>query len=289
MRFHFGESMTPIENYIPLAKAAEAAGYSGMTVPDSLIYPQSSGTKYSYTDDGGREFLENKPFLESFIHVTAMLAATERLEVTTNVVKLPVRPPLYVAKLVSSIEALFDNRFNFGVGLSVWPEDYQVMGVAWEGRGKRFDECIDIVRGLTEGGYFEYHGEFFDLPPVKINPVPSKPVPILIGGHSDPALKRAAHNDGWMYAGGGLDAMLPLLDKLASYRADVEKRDTPFRIFASEMGQADSDLVKRYADAGVTDLVVVFRNLYAVEEDRQPLSEKIDDLNRFADRIIARH
>jgi alkanesulfonate monooxygenase SsuD/methylene tetrahydromethanopterin reductase-like flavin-dependent oxidoreductase (luciferase family) len=289
MRFHFGESMTPIENYIPLAKAAEAAGYAGMTVPDSLIYPQSSSTKYSYTDDGGREFLENKPFLESFIHVTAMLGATEKLEVTTNVVKLPVRPPLYVAKIVASIEALYDNRFNFGVGLSVWPEDYQVMGVPWEGRGKRFDECIDIVRGLTNGGYFEYHGEFFDLPPVKINPVPSKPVPILIGGHSDAALKRAARNDGWMYAGGGLEAMLPMLDKLAAYRAELGRDHPSYRIFASAFGDMDLDMVRRHEDAGVTDIVVAFRNLYAVEEDSQPLEEKIADLSRFADDVIARY
>ncbi|ANI79790.1 MULTISPECIES: LLM class flavin-dependent oxidoreductase [Sphingobium] len=289
MRFHFGESMTPIENYIPLARAAEAAGYAGMTVPDSLIYPQSSGTKYSYTDDGGREFLENKPFLESFIHVTAMLGATERLEVTTNVVKLPVRPPLYVAKIVASIEALYDNRFNFGVGLSVWPEDYQVMGVPWEGRGKRFDECIDIVRGLTNGGYFEYHGEFFDLPPVKINPVPSKPVPILIGGHSDAALKRAARNDGWMYAGGGLELLLPMLEKLAAYRAERGRADAPYRIFASAFGDLDVDAVRRHEDAGVTDIVVAFRNLYAVEEDSQPLEDKIADLSRFADAVIARY
>jgi alkanesulfonate monooxygenase SsuD/methylene tetrahydromethanopterin reductase-like flavin-dependent oxidoreductase (luciferase family) len=288
MRFHFGESMTPIENYIPLAKAAEAAGYAGVTVPDSLIYPQSSGTQYSYTDDGGREFLENKPFLESFIHVTAMLAATEKLQVTTNVVKLPVRPPLYVAKIASSIAALFDNRFNFGVGLSVWPEDYAVMGVPWEGRGKRFDECIAIVRGLTAGGYFEYHGEFFDIPPVKLNPVPSKPIPILIGGHSDAALKRAARNDGWMYAGGGLDAMLPLAEKLAAYRAELGRQDAPFRLYVSEMGNVGPDLIRRYQDAGTTDLVVAFRNLYAVEEDRQPLAEKIDNLNRFADQVISR-
>ncbi len=289
MRFHFGESMTAINYYAPLAKAAEAAGYAGFTVPDSLIYPKSSGTKYSYTDDGGREFLENKPFLESFIHVTAMLAATEKLEVTTNVVKLPVRPPLYVAKIVASIEALFDNRFNLGVGLSVWPEDYEVMGVPWEGRGKRFDECIDIVRGLTSGGYFEYHGQFFDLPPVKLNPVPTKPVPILIGGHSDAALKRAARNDGWMYAGGGLEAMLPMLEKLSTYRAEQGREQPNYRIFASVIGGADLDEIRRHEDAGVTDIVVVFRNLYAVEEDSQPLQEKIDDLNRFADGIIARY
>ena len=105
MRFHFAESMTAIENYIPLAKAAEAAGFEGFMVPDSLIYPKQSDTSYSYTADGSREFLENKPFIETFTQATAMLAVTERLQVTTNVLKLPVRPPLYAAKIAASIAA----------------------------------------------------------------------------------------------------------------------------------------------------------------------------------------
>ena len=287
MRFHFAESMTAIENYIPLAKAAEAAGFEGFMVPDSLIYPKQSDTSYSYTADGSREFLENKPFIETFTQATAMLAVTERLQVTTNVLKLPVRPPLYAAKIAASIAALSDNRFNLGVGLSVWPEDYQVMGVPYEHRGKRFDECIDIVRGLTAGGYFEYHGQFYDLPPVKLNPVPTKPIPILIGGHSDAALKRAARHDGWMCAG-GIDVVEPIAPKLREYRAELGRTNSPFRIFAGEMGQVSPDLVKRHEDAGTTDLTIVFRNLYAMEEDRQPLAEKIDLINRFADQVISR-
>jgi hypothetical protein len=77
-------------------------------------------TQYSYTEDGGREFLENKPFLEPFVQAAAMGAVTSKLELTSNVVKLPVRPPLYSAKMAASIAALTNNRFNFGVGLSVW-------------------------------------------------------------------------------------------------------------------------------------------------------------------------
>jgi len=288
MRFHYAESMTPIANYIPLAQAAEANGYSGFTISDSLIYPKASGTEYSYTEDGGREFLENKPFIESFILATAMGVATKTLEMTTNVVKLPVRPPLYSAKMAASIAALTNNRFNFGVGLSVWPEDYKVMGVDYAKRGKRFDECIAIVRGLCAGGYFEFHGEFYDLPPVKINPVPTKPLPILIGGHSDAALQRAARNDGWMFAGGKPGELEGLLVKLDQFRKEAGTANAPFRIFATAMGEIGEDSVKRSKDLGITDMVVVFRNLYAVEEDHQPLAEKIDDLKRFADTVIAK-
>ena len=288
MRFHYAESMTAVANYLPLAKAAEANGYAGFTIPDSLIYPKASDTQYSYTDDGGREFLENKPFFESIIVATTIGVTSTKLEMTTKVVKVPVRPPLYTAKLCASIAALTGDRFNLGAGLSVWPEDYEVMGVPYAKRGKRFDECIDIIRGLCAGGYFEYHGEFYDLPPVKLNPVPGKPLPILIGGFSDAAFKRAAKNDGFMFAGGGTDDLATMLGKIAGYREELGTTDKPFRIFATAMGEVTLDVVKRMTDLGVTDMPVAFRNLYAVEEDSQSLEEKLDDMKRFADTVIAK-
>lgn len=288
MRFHYAESMTAVANYVPLARAAEANGYAGFTIPDSLIYPKASDTSYSYTDDGGREFLENKPFVESFILATAIGASTTTLELTTNVVKLPVRPPLYSAKLAASVAAITGDRFNFGVGLSVWPEDYAAMGVDYAKRGKRFDECIAIVKGLCAGGYFEFHGEFYDLPPVKLNPVPGKPLPILIGGHSDAAYKRAARHDGFMFAGGGYEVLAPMVAEINRYRAELGTAAKPFRLFATEMGEITPGTVKRMEDLGVTDMPVAFRNLYAVEEDTQPLQDKIDLMKRFADTVIAK-
>lgn len=288
MRFHYAEAMTAVANYLPLARAAEECGFAGFTMPDSLIYPKASDTSYSYTEDGGREFLENKPFVESFILATAIGAVTTRLELTTNVVKLPVRPPLYSAKLASSVAAITGDRFNLGVGLSVWPEDYAAMGVDYAKRGKRFDECLEIVRGLCAGGYYEFHGEFYDIAPVKLNPVPGKPLPILIGGHSDAAFKRAARFDGFMFAGGGPDELAGPIAAINRFRAEAGTADRPFRIFATAMGDFSPDTIRRLEDLGVTDMPVAFRNLYAVEEDTQPLAEKIDAMKRFADTVIAK-
>lgn len=288
MRFHYAEAMTAVANYLPLARAAEELGFAGFTMPDSLIYPKASDTAYSYTDDGGREFLENKPFVESFILAASIGAATTQLELTTNVVKLPVRPPLYAAKLASSVAAITGDRFNLGVGLSVWPEDYAAMGVAYARRGKRFDECLEIVRGLCAGGYYEFHGEFYDIPPVKLNPVPGKTLPILIGGHSDAAFKRAARFDGFMFAGGGPEVLAPAIASINQARAEAGTSDRPFRIFATAMDELTPDLIRQMEDLGVTDMPVAFRNLYAIEEDSQPLSDKIDDMKRFADTVIAK-
>src|SRR5919205_3307050 len=162
MRFTYAEAMTQAKFYAPLAQAAEAAGYTSMTVADSLIYPQESDSKYPYTDTGDREFLDGKEFIETMVLCAHLFAVTSTLRLTPFVLKLPVRPPVLVAKQASSLAFLSDNRLGLGVGLSPWPEDFAAMGVPWSRRGRRMDEAIEVVRGPTSGGYFEYHGEFYD-------------------------------------------------------------------------------------------------------------------------------
>src|ERR1700722_8287481 len=201
--------MTDPSYYLPLACAAEEANFDSMVIPDSICYPEESDTKYPFNPDGTREFLEDKPFLDPFAMIAALGAVTERLRFVTFVVKLPIRHPVLVAKQASTVAVLTNNRFGFGVGTSPWPEDYELVGVPWEKRGRRMDECIEVIRGLTSPGYFEYHGEVFDIPPIKMSPIPDKPIPVLIGGHGKPALRRAATiGDGWM-PGGGAPADLP--------------------------------------------------------------------------------
>jgi alkanesulfonate monooxygenase SsuD/methylene tetrahydromethanopterin reductase-like flavin-dependent oxidoreductase (luciferase family) len=192
VRFTFAEAMTDPTYYLPLAKAAEAAGYHAMTIPDSVAYPFESDSKYPYTPDGSREFLDGKAFIEAFVMASALCAVTTTLKFNFFVLKLPIRPPALVAKQAGSLNALFDNRLGLGVGTSPWPEDYELMGVPFAKRGKRMDECIEIIKGLTSGDYFEFHGEFYDIPKTKMTPAPNKPIPILVGGHAEAALQRAA-------------------------------------------------------------------------------------------------
>ncbi|GAA0382768.1 LLM class flavin-dependent oxidoreductase [Microbispora corallina] len=289
MRFTYAEAMTDPAYHIPLARAAEAAGYAGFSVADSLVYPKDSGTSYPYTPDGDREFLEDKSFVETFVLIAAMGAVTSTIRFTPFVLKLPVRPPVLVAKQAASIAYLTGNRLALGVGLSPWPEDFAAMGVPWPRRGRRMDEAIEVVRGLTGGGYFEYHGEFYDLPPVKMSPVPTEPIPILVGGHSDAALRRAARmGDGWMHGGGDPAELDALLARLAALRAEEGTAGRPFEIHAISPDAYSVDGVRRLADKGVTDLIVGFRWPYAKGPDTQPLARKIELLERFAESVIAR-
>ncbi|MFC4895402.1 TIGR03619 family F420-dependent LLM class oxidoreductase [Streptosporangium amethystogenes subsp. fukuiense] len=289
MRFTYAEAMTDPSYYLPLARAAEAAGYASFSVADSLVYPKESDASYPYTADGDRAFLEDKSFIETFVLVAAMGAVTSAIRFTPFVLKLPVRPPVLVAKQASSIAYLTGNRLGLGVGLSPWPEDFAVMGVPWAQRGKRMDEAIEVFRGLTGGGYFEYHGEFYDLPPVKMSPAPTEPIPVLVGGHSDAALRRAAHlGDGWMHGGGDAGELDMLLARLAALRAEEGTADRPFEVHVISHDAYTVDGVRRLADKGVTDLIVGFRMPYIKGPDTEPLSEKIEHLERFAESVISK-
>jgi probable F420-dependent oxidoreductase len=289
MRFTYAEAMTDSSYYLPLARAAEAAGYTSFTVADSLAYPKESDSVYPYTPDGTRTFLEDKEFIETFVLCAAMGAVTTTLRFTPFVLKLPVRPPVLVAKQAASVAAITNNRLGLGVGISPWAEDYDMMGVPFARRGRRMDECMQIVRGLTSTeGYFEFAGEFYDIPAIKICPVPSEPIPLLVGGHADAALRRAVTlGDGWMH-GGGVEDLDELLARIAAIRSAEGLQDAPFEIHVISLDAYTVDGIRRLEDKGVTDVIVGFRVPYILGPDTQPLQQKIDHLNRYADNVIGK-
>jgi probable F420-dependent oxidoreductase len=287
VRFSYAESMTDPGFYAPLAQAAEEAGYDSMVVPDSICYPQHATSVYPFSPDGTREFLEDKPFLEPFSLIPALGAVTSRLKFVTFVLKLPVRDPVLVAKQATSTAVLTGGRLLLGAGISPWREDYEVLGIDWASRGQRMDESIAILRGLAAGGYFEYHGKVFDLPPIKIAPVPADPIPLLIGGHSDPALRRAARvADGWMHGGGDPADLPALLARLNRFRREQGTADRPFQVHVISADAYNADGVRRLEDQGVTDVIVGFRWPYVTAPDTQPLQEKLAALRRYAETVI---
>ena len=287
MRFSYAEAMCDITHYAPLAQAADDAGWDSFVIPDSICYPRDSDSTYPYTADGNREFLDGKPFIEPFVLIPALAAVTSRLRFATFVVKLAIRQPVLVAKQAASVAELSGGRFSFGIGLSPWPEDFTVTGTEWKGRGKRMDEMIDIMRGLWTGDYFEYHGAYYDLPAVKICPAPSTPIPLLVGGQTDAALRRAARvGDGWMHAGMGDGSDLAThIGRLNELREEEGTADRPFEIHVISFDGYSADGVKRLEDLGVTDVIIGFRDPYTMPDG--PLQPKIDALRQFADTVIA--
>jgi probable F420-dependent oxidoreductase len=289
MRFSYTESMCDPAYYLPLSKAAEEAGFATYLVPDSICYPAVSDSKYPYTPTGDREFLEDKPFIEPFSLIPAMGAVTKKIRFATFVLKLPIRSPVLVAKSVTSVAVLTGDRLSLGVGISPWPEDFTVTFQDWKTRGKRMDEMLEILLNLMRGGFYEFHGEHYDLPRIKLCPIPKTPVPILVGGHSEPALRRAARfGDGWMYAGGTPEELGRCVERLGALRQEFGREKEPFEIHASSLDGYKLDGVRRLADQGITDLVVGFRNPYTTTTDTQSLEDKLDALRRYADKVIAK-
>jgi alkanesulfonate monooxygenase SsuD/methylene tetrahydromethanopterin reductase-like flavin-dependent oxidoreductase (luciferase family) len=138
--------MTDPSFYAPLARAAEEAGYHSMVVPDSICYPRHSGSRYPFSPDGSREFLEDKPFIEPFSLIPALGAVTTHLRFVTFVLKLPVRSPVLVAKQATSTAVLVTDAI---VGFR-WPfqtgPDREPLA-AKTGKLRRFaDEVIAKVR-----------------------------------------------------------------------------------------------------------------------------------------------
>ena len=286
MKFSYQVGMCEPDHYLPLARAAEEAGFHGLTIPDSICYPQEASSRYPYNKDGSREFLESVPFVESLIAVAAMAAVTQQIELATFVYKLAVRQAPVVAKQVQGIQVLSGNRFVFGVGISPWEEDFAVCGVPWDKRGQRLDEQIDILRGLESGDFFAYRGEVHDMPANKMCPAPSQPTPILIGGHAEPALRRAARvGDGWMCAGADLAQLQAYISRIRQLREEYGTADRPFRVYTTGQDAFTPDGIARLEEIGVTDVVIGFRNVYEMEPDK-PLEEKIAMLQWYAGEFI---
>ena len=286
MRFTYAEAMTDPSFYLPLAQAAEAAGFDGFLVPDSICYPAVSDARYPYTPDGDRGFIEDKPFLEPFSIIPAMGAVTERIRFVVSVLKLTVRHPVLVAKQAASTAVLTSDRLTLGVGTSPWPEDYEVCGVPFERRGKRADESIAVMRGLLTGDWFEHHGEIYDVPRIKQCPVPVTPIPIIVGGHAEPALKRAARNDGWIHGGGDAAELPGLITRVHELRAAEDRAGEPFEVHVISMDAYTVDGIRRLEELGVTDVIVGFRWTYDRGPDTETLQTKVDALTRYADSVL---
>ena len=273
---------------VRFARELERQGFVAAKVADSICYPEQSDSKYPYSPDGSREFLDNRSFLDPFVLAGAVSAVTERLHVFISVLKLPVRHPVLVAKQAASAAVLSGNRLILGVGMSPWPDDYEILGVPWEGRGARFDACIEIVRTFASGGYAEHRGDLFQIPRLKIQPAPTKPVPVVIGGHGRRSLERAARvGDGWTAAGCSVEELDHMLATLRSERTRSGRLHLPFQVHASishDTGEAEMD---RLEGMGVTHVAVNWTDRYAVGRQDSSIERRLERVVEFGERVIA--
>ena len=286
MRFTVSLPFTPADHLLPIARAAEAAGWDAISVPDSVFFPEHVSAGYPYTPDGVRFWPAEAPWPDPWVAIPAMAAVTERLSFFTNVMKVGIREPLLVAKTVTSTAAMFEGRIGIGVGLSWIPEEFAWLGQEMKTRGKRLDEGIEILRACLAGGWVEHHGKHYDFDRLMMSPTPVEPVPIYVGGHSEPALKRAARlGDGWIAVQVTPDEIAETVPKLTAFREEYGTADRPFEIKVTPMVMPSIEAMDELAALGVTDVITVPWYFYG--GDPEALDTKLRDLERFADEIIA--
>jgi probable F420-dependent oxidoreductase len=290
--------MFPAEHLLALAPVAEDAGFHSIAVPDSVFYPEHVSADYPYSADGQRFWAADTPFVEPFVAMAAMAAITSRVRFVTNVVKLPLRDPLLVAKQLSSLAVLAGERVELGVGLSWIPEEFAWTRTDMRTRGARLDEQIEVLRLVCGGGgphWVEHHGRHYDFGRLMISPAPDQPVALHVGGHSDAALRRAARlGDGWISVQATSDEVRRVAGELARRRAEAGRTERPFDVNVLPVdivpGPSGRDGYHRLAEeieaAGMRPIFQVVP-WYFTGDDPNDLHVRRDAIARFGDEVIA--
>lgn len=288
MKWSLSGAMMEARELLELAPAAEEAGFHSIGLPDSVFYPEKVTADYPYTPDGKRMWSAEVPMPDPFIMMAALSSVTERLEFSTSVLKLPLRDPLLTAKQIATLAVLSGNRIGIGVGLSWIPEEFAFTRTDMRTRGARTDEAIDIIKAVCAGNgpeWVEYHGAHYDFDRLMISPAPDRPVPVYVGGHTEPGLRRAARTgDGWISVNLPISELKVSIARLSELRSEYERSQTPFEIDVSPVDAKGIDGYRELEEAGATVCRVAPWRIYGEEPTT---TGRIAALRRFADEVIA--
>lgn len=252
MQFWCGTPFMKTTESLAVARMADDAGYDGMICADHLIYPRDLRSPYP-SPTGKPGWAPETAWPDTWVLIGAMAAVTTRLRFSNAVYVAPARPLVEVAKQVATAASLSEGRVSLGVGIGWMREEYELLGQEFGNRGKRLDEMIPALRALWQGGWVSWRGEHYQVPEMMIEPHPPQPVPILCGGESEAALRRAASLcDGWIGTAYTLDGAGAYVSKLAALRREFGRADQPFEIMLALIDPPSPELYKRAQDIGIT-------------------------------------
>ena len=284
MEFWQAIAFTEADQLTDFARCAEACGFDGVTSGDHFCTPAEIRSPYPYTADRKPWVLPEAPVPDPLMLAAALAQVTERLRFMPTAYVLPMREPLVAAKSIATAAVLSKGRLVLGVGVGWMKEEFQAAGQDFHTRGRRTDEALELIATLFRGGMQEHHGAFYDLPRLQISPVPSQPVPILIGGHSEAAFRRAARFDGWIGSHYDANEARHHVERFRKLRAELGLEGAaPQAVVALEKA-TDVDELRRLEDAGITG-VIQMPLLY----DGQPspsFDAKRSAMERFANECI---
>ena len=221
-----GRNVRP-DNAVALAQAAEEAGFTSIWTVDHVVVPQGYQSAYPYAASGrmgdGREDLQMP---DPLIYMAYIAAVTSRIKLATGILIVPQRNPVVTAKQIATLDRLAGGRIELGIGVGWLEEEFDAIGVPFSDRGRRTDECIAAMRALWSEDVAEFHGDLVDFGPVYCRPQPvNGSVPIIVGGHSPAAARRAGRiGDGFFPARGASPDMFELVR--ATARTEGRDPDT---------------------------------------------------------------
>ena len=184
------------------AREADRLGFESIWIPEHVAIPHNYQTHYPYSADGRLPTNdEEMPFPDPLITLAYAAAVTKQIKFGTNILILPQRHPLYIAKELATADVLTNGRVILGVGSGWLKEEFDALGIDFRTRGSRTDEVIQAMRVLWRDNPASFSGKHFKFGPVRSLPQPVQKggVPIFIGGISPAAIRRTArYGDGYL-------------------------------------------------------------------------------------------
>jgi probable F420-dependent oxidoreductase len=249
------------EQLASVAQRAEALGFESVWMPEHLVFPTQIVSRYPYAKDGVPPINPATPLLDPLIVLTQIAARTSRIRLGTNIYLLPLRHPLQTARMAMTLDLLSNGRLELGVGVGWLAEEFAAAGIDFETRAGRTREAVRVLKVLWTEAEPEFHGRYFSFDPLKFEPKPvQKPHPPLIfGGETDAALKRAAAlGNGWYGVGHSPETAARQTKKLRTLLLECGRGDAKFENTVSHGARTLSkDDLHRYADADVHRVVIL--------------------------------
>lgn len=218
---------TDAESALEICRVAEEAGFESVWGGEHVIFPSTIESAYPYTADGKIPAEPETPIPDPLIWLAYVAATAPTLRLGTCILILPQRNPLVLAKELATLDHLSNGRVELGIGVGWMKEEFDALGIPWERRGARTDEYVAALRTVWSGSHVEFHGEFVDFDPLTCTPRPAQgpDIPILVGGDTPAAIRRAAKlADGYFPGEGDPERLGELITKVRT-ECEAQGRD----------------------------------------------------------------
>jgi probable F420-dependent oxidoreductase len=265
-----------------ISRAAESLGFESIWAVEHVVFPHSYASTYPYSPDGRMPAEPATPFPDPLIWLTHVGAATSTIGLATGILVLPQRHPVVLAKEVATLDSLVGGRMQLGVGVGWLKEEFEALGIPFEQRGEMMDDYIAAIRTLWSGNSVSYSSRFVRFDDVSSSPRPTGRLPIVIGGDSVHAAKRAGRlGDGYFPAQGSPRDIELLVDVVRQSAADANRDPLSIELTCSITADFATDPVGGAQELAALGIARVLVPAFAFLEPNP-----IEALAEFQQRVI---